>query len=80
MVLKVIRRMADEKEDYYDYDTELDDFGLHDNFFNALDGNAMGWKARDLYLVMHLTDRAQLKMEDDDLTEDALRRLAPGNE
>ena len=72
--------MDNKKEDYYDYDTEVDDFWLHAKFFNALDGNALGWKARDLYLVTDLTDRAQQMTEDDNLMEDALRRLAPGNE
>ena len=79
MVLKVIRRMADEKEYYYGSDTEVDDFGLNDNFFNVLDGNALRFKARYLDLMMDLTDRAQRTMEDGDLTEDALRRIAPGN-
>ena len=79
-VLKVIRRMADKKEDYYDSDTEVDDFGLHAQFFTELDGNALGFKARDLDLVMDFTDRVQRIMKDDDLTEDALRRLAPENE
>ena len=79
-MLKVIRRMADEKEDYYDSDTEVDDFGLNANFFTALDGNALGCKARDLDLVIDLTDRAQRMMEDGDLTEGALRRLATVND
>ena len=48
IVLKVIIRMADEKEDYYDYDTEVYDFGLHAKFFTELYGNALGCKARDL--------------------------------
>ena len=34
----------------------------------------------DLDLVMDLTDQAQMMMENDDLMEDALKRLAPGNE
>ena len=72
--------MADEKEDYYNYDTEVDDFWLHNKLFTALDDNALGCKARYLELVMDLTDRAQRMMEEDDLTEDALRRIAPGNE
>ena len=55
-VLKVIRRMADKKEDYYDSDTEVDDFGLHAKFFTALDGNAMGFKESYLKLVIDLTD------------------------
>ena len=80
IVLKVIRRIADEKEDYYDSDTEVDNFGLYDKFFTELDGTALGCKERDLDLAMDLTDQAQRMMEDDDLTDDALRRLAPGNE
>ena len=72
--------MANEKEDYYDYDTEVDDFGLHVKFFTELGGVELGYKVRDLNLVMNLTDRAQRMMVDDDLTEDALRILAPGNE
>ena len=72
--------MTNEKEDYYDYDTEVDYFVLHAKLFSSLDGNALGYKARDLDLVMHLTYRAQQMMEDDNLTEDALRKLAPGNE
>ena len=72
--------MADKKEDYYDSDTEVDNFGLDDKFFAVLDGNALGCKARNLDLVMDLMDRAQRMVEDDDLTEDTLRRLAPGNE
>ena len=80
IVMKVIRRMADEKEYYYDSDTEVDDFGLHAKFFTAFDGNEMGCKASDLDLAMDLTDQVQRMMEDNNLTEDALRRLAPGNE
>ena len=72
--------MADEKEDYHYYDTEVDDFGLHAKLFTALDMNVLDYKARDLYLVMDLMDQAQRMMEDDNLKEDALRRLAPGNE
>ena len=72
--------MADEKEDYYGSDTDGDDFDLHGKFFTALDGNALGCKARDIDFVIDLTARAQLMMEDDNLTEDAFRRLAPGNE
>ena len=72
--------MADEKEDYYDSDTEVDDFGLNANLFTALDGNALCFKERGLDLVMDLMNQAQKMMEDDDLTEDALRRLDPGNE
>ena len=79
-MLKVIRRMDDEKEDYYDSDTEVDDFGLHAQLFTELDGNALGFKARGLDLVMDFIDRAQRMMEGDDLTEDALRRLASGKE
>ena len=80
IVLKAIRRMADEKEDYYDSDAEVDDFGPHAKFFTVLDGNELGFKARGLDLVMDFTDRVQRIMKDDDLTEDALRRLAPENE
>ena len=80
IVLKVIRKMADEKEGYYDYDTEIDDFGLHDKFFTAFNGDAMGFKEMDLDLVVDLMDRAQLMMGYDNFTEDALRRLTPGNE
>ena len=72
--------MADEKEDYYDSDMDVDHFDLHAKFFTALDGNALGCKARDIDFVIDLTARARLMMEDDDLTEDALRRLAPGKE
>ena len=71
--------MADKKEDYYDSDAEVDNFGLDDKFFAVLDGNALGCKARNLDLVMDLTYQAQQIMEDDDLTEGALKRLAPGN-
>ena len=48
IVLKVIRRMDDLKYCYYDSDTEVYDFGLHDKLFTALDGNALGCKSRDL--------------------------------
>ena len=34
--------MADDKEDYYDSDTEVYDFGLHAKFFTSLDDNALG--------------------------------------
>ena len=80
IALKVIRRMYNKKEDENDSDTEVSDFGLHAKLFTALNGNALGCKARDLDMVMDLTDRAQRMMEDEDLTEDALRILALGNE
>ena len=80
ILLKSIRSVDDRKEYYYDSDTYIYDFVLHAKFFTVFYGNALGFKARDLDLVVDLTDRAQQKMEDDDLTEDALRRLAPGNE
>ena len=80
MVLKFIRRISDEKEDYYDSDIEVDGVRLHANLFTVFDGNALGFKERGLDLVMDLMDQAQKMMEDDDLTEGALKRLAPGNE
>ena len=67
-------------ENYYDSDTEVDTFGLYSKLFTSLDDNTMGFKARDLDLVMYFTYRVQRMMEDDNLTEDSLRRLAPGNE
>ena len=79
-MLKAIRVMADKKGDCNDSDTDVDDFELHDKFFTALDGNALGCKARDIDFVIDLTARARLMIEDDDLTEDALRRIAPGKE
>ena len=72
--------MADKKEYYHDFDTEVDDFGLHAKLFTELDENALGYKEIHLYFMMDLTDWAQRMMEDDNLTEDASRRLAPGNE
>ena len=72
--------MADEKEYYYDYDTDVDDFRLNAKFFTALHGDEMGYKARYLDLVMDLTDRVQRMMDDEYLTEYALRRLALGND
>ena len=56
IVLKVIRRMAGEKEDYYDSNTEVYDFVLHAKFFTASDGNSLVFKATDLDLVIYLTD------------------------
>ena len=80
VVLKEIRAMANKKEDYYGSDMDRNDFDLHGKFFTASDVNAMGCKARDMDFVIDLTARAQLMMEDDNLTEDALRRLAPRKE
>ena len=80
ILLKSIRSVDDGKEYYYDSDTYIYDFVLHAKFFTVFYGNALGFKARDLDLVVDLTDRAQQNMEDDDLTEDVLRRLAPGHE
>ena len=72
--------MADQKEDYHDSDIEVDDFILNAKFFTSLYGNALGYKARDLDLVLDLTNQVQRMKEDDDLTEYASRRLSPGNE
>ena len=72
--------MANDKEDYYDSDTEVNYYGLHAKYFTVLDGNALGFKAIYLDLVMDFTDQPQRMMEDKDLMEDALMRLAPGNE
>ena len=55
IVLKVIRSMDNKKEDYYDYDTEVYDFGLYYKLFTELEGNEMGFKSRDLHLVMDFT-------------------------
>ena len=80
VALQAIIVMADEKEDYYSSDTDGDDSDLHVKFFTALDENTLGCKDMDVDFVIHLTARARLMIEDDDLTEDALRRLAPGKE
>jgi len=42
-----------------------------------LSGDVLGTESRDVPFVIDLAERARQMMEDEDLTEDALKRVAP---
>ena len=76
VVLKSLKKMAREREDYYDADGDNDN-GLYEKFFQALSGDVLGTESRDVPFVIDLAERARQMMADEDLTEDALKRVAP---
>ena len=67
VVLKVIQ---DIKAEGYDEETNY-----YDQFFRAFDKSVV--QKRDIDLIMDLCSRLELLVEDDELTADELKKLAP---